>query len=50
MEIYKVLYLFDADEIDFSKIPKDTFVIYHGHHGDKAVNQCRCNYTYALFY
>ena len=36
---YKVLYLFDADEIEFSKIPKDTFVIYHGHHGDKAVNR-----------
>ena len=36
---YKVLYLFDADEIDFSKIPKDTFVIYHGHHGDKAVSR-----------
>ena len=36
---YEVLYLFDADEIDFSKIPKDTFVIYHGHHGDKAVGR-----------
>ncbi len=36
---YKILYLFDADEIDFNKIPKDTFVIYHGHHGDKAVSR-----------
>ncbi len=36
---YKVLYLFDADEIDFTKIPKDTFVIYQGHHGDKAVSR-----------
>ena len=33
------MYLFDADEIDFSKIPKDTFVIYQGHHGDKAVSR-----------
>ncbi len=36
---YKLLYLFAADEIDFDKIPIDTFVIYHGHHGDKAVNR-----------
>ena len=36
---YKVLYLFDADELDFSKIPKNTFVIYQGHHGDKAVSR-----------
>ena len=28
-----------ADEIDFDKIPKKTFVIYHGHHGDKAVKR-----------
>ena len=42
-DIYKgkfdTLYLFDADEIDFQKIPKKTFVIYHGHHGDKAANR-----------
>ncbi len=36
---YKVLYLLSADEIDFDKIPKDTFVIYQGHHGDKAVKR-----------
>ncbi len=34
---YKLLYLFGADEIDFDKIPRDTFVIYQGHHGDNAV-------------
>ena len=28
-----------ADEINFEKIPKKTFVIYHGHHGDKAVKR-----------
>ena len=28
-----------ADEINFDKIPKNTFVIYHGHHGDKAVKR-----------
>ena len=36
---YKLLYLLGADEIDFDKIPTDTFVVYHGHHGDKAVNR-----------
>ena len=36
---FKVLYLMSADEIDFDKIPKKTFVIYHGHHGDKAVKR-----------
>ncbi len=36
---YETLYLFGADELDFDKIPKKTFVIYHGHHGDKAVNR-----------
>lgn len=35
----KVLYLFNADEIDPNEIAKDTFVIYHGHHGDKLVNR-----------
>ncbi len=42
-DIYKgkftILYLFGADELDFDKIPKETFVIYHGHHGDKAANR-----------
>ena len=28
-----------TDEINFDKIPKKTFVIYHGHHGDKAVKR-----------
>ena len=31
-----VLYLLGADEIPVSSIGKDTFVIYQGHHGDKA--------------
>jgi NADH dehydrogenase (ubiquinone) Fe-S protein 1 len=31
----KVLWLLGADEIDASEIPKDAFVIYQGHHGDK---------------
>ena len=34
---YKILLLFGADEIDFDKIPRSTFVIYIGHHGDNAV-------------
>ena len=36
---FEVLYLMSADEINFEKIPKKTFVIYHGHHGDKAVKR-----------
>ena len=36
---FKVLYLMSADEINFDKIPRKTFVIYHGHHGDKAVKR-----------
>ena len=42
-DLYKgkcdVLYLFNADEIDFERIPKKTFVIYQGHHGDRAVKR-----------
>jgi len=36
---YDVLYLFSADELDFEKIPSRTFVIYQGHHGDRAVKR-----------
>ena len=36
---YEVLYLLSADELDFDKIPSKTFVIYHGHHGDRAVKR-----------
>ncbi|MEE2694783.1 MAG: NADH-quinone oxidoreductase subunit NuoG [Pseudomonadota bacterium] len=36
---YELLYLFGSDELDFNKIPKKTFVIYQGHHGDKAANR-----------
>lgn len=32
----QMLYLLDADNIPVEKIGKDTFVIYQGHHGDKA--------------
>ena len=36
---YDVLYLLSADELDFDKIPSKTFVIYQGHHGDRAVKR-----------
>ncbi len=36
---YDVLYLLCADELDFDKIPQKTFVIYQGHHGDRAVKR-----------
>ena len=36
---FEILYLFGADELEFDKIPKETFVIYHGHHGDKAASR-----------
>lgn len=31
----KIVWLLGADEVDESSIPKDAFVIYQGHHGDK---------------
>ncbi len=36
---YDVLFLMSADDLDFGKIPSKTFVIYQGHHGDKAVSR-----------
>ena len=36
---YEVLFLLGADDLNFDKIPKKTFVIYQGHHGDKAVSR-----------
>ena len=36
---YDVLYLLSADELDFDRIPSKTFVIYQGHHGDRAVKR-----------
>ena len=36
LEETKVLFLLGADEINFSAIPASTFVIYIGHHGDRA--------------
>ena len=32
----KILYLLGADDLDISKISKDCFVVYQGHHGDVA--------------
>ncbi len=31
-----VIYLLGADDFDVAKIPQDAFVIYQGHHGDRA--------------
>ena len=36
---FNTLFLVSADELDFEKIPKNTFVIYFGHHGDRAVKR-----------
>jgi len=33
----KFVYLMGADDVDLDKLPKDAFVVYQGHHGDKAV-------------
>ncbi|KAF2203311.1 NADH-quinone oxidoreductase [Delitschia confertaspora ATCC 74209] len=32
----KFIWLLGADEIDESQLPKDAFVVYQGHHGDRA--------------
>ncbi|XP_022998230.1 NADH dehydrogenase [ubiquinone] iron-sulfur protein 1, mitochondrial-like [Cucurbita maxima] len=37
VESAKFLYLMGADDVDFEKVPKDAFVVYQGHHGDKGV-------------
>lgn len=34
----KMIWLLGADEIDTSEIPKDAFVIYQGHHGDRGAS------------
>ncbi|GLJ26772.1 hypothetical protein SUGI_0521950 [Cryptomeria japonica] len=36
-ESAKFIYLLGADEIQLDKIPKDAFVVYQGHHGDRSV-------------
>ncbi|KAI4375527.1 hypothetical protein MLD38_013385 [Melastoma candidum] len=33
----KVVYLMGADNVDLKAIPDDAFVVYQGHHGDRAV-------------
>jgi NADH-quinone oxidoreductase subunit G len=38
-EKFEILFLLSADEIDFDKIPDKTFVVYFGHHGDRAVKR-----------
>ncbi|CAH2034314.1 unnamed protein product [Thlaspi arvense] len=37
LESAKFVYLMGSDDVDVDKIPKDAFVVYQGHHGDKAV-------------
>ncbi|CAN1765523.1 NADH dehydrogenase [ubiquinone] iron-sulfur protein 1, mitochondrial [Linum perenne] len=37
IESAKFVYLMGADDVDLEKIPKDAFVVYQGHHGDKSV-------------
>ncbi len=39
MEKMDVLFLLGADEVDFSKLNSDTFVVYIGHHGDKGAHR-----------
>ncbi|KAM0021885.1 NADH dehydrogenase [ubiquinone] iron-sulfur protein 1 [Helianthus debilis subsp. tardiflorus] len=37
IESAKFVYLMGADDVDLEKLPKDAFVVYQGHHGDKGV-------------
>lgn len=37
LESAKFVYLMGADDTNIDKIPKDAFVVYQGHHGDKSV-------------
>ena len=36
---FDLLYLFSADEIDIDYIHDDTYIIYHGHHGDRSAQK-----------
>ena len=38
-EKFEILFLLSADEMDFDRIPDKTFVVYFGHHGDRAVKR-----------
>ncbi|XP_028784757.1 NADH dehydrogenase [ubiquinone] iron-sulfur protein 1, mitochondrial [Neltuma alba] len=37
LESAKFVYLMGADDVNLEQIPKDAFVVYQGHHGDKGV-------------
>lgn len=37
IESAKFVYLMGADDVDLEKVPKDAFVVYQGHHGDRGV-------------
>jgi len=37
-ELPKFVYLLNADEIEPTDVPRDSFVIYQGHHGDKGAH------------
>ncbi|KAL5995554.1 hypothetical protein ACLOJK_025617 [Asimina triloba] len=37
IESAKFLYLMGADDTDVEKVPRDAFVVYQGHHGDRGV-------------
>ena len=39
IQLFEILFLLSADEIDFDRIPDKTFVVYFGHHGDRAVKR-----------
>ncbi|XP_022143331.1 NADH dehydrogenase [ubiquinone] iron-sulfur protein 1, mitochondrial [Momordica charantia] len=37
IESAKFLYLMGADDVELERVPKDAFVVYQGHHGDRGV-------------
>ncbi|CAM8934991.1 unnamed protein product [Rhodiola kirilowii] len=37
IESAKLVYLMGADDVNLDKVPKDAFVVYQGHHGDRSV-------------
>ncbi|KAL0549102.1 hypothetical protein IC582_013582 [Cucumis melo] len=37
IESAKFVYLMGADDVELEKVPKDAFVVYQGHHGDRGV-------------
>ncbi|KAI3699224.1 hypothetical protein L2E82_43363 [Cichorium intybus] len=49
MESAKFVYLMGADDTELDALPKDAFVVYQGHHGDKGVYRANVIFPSTVF-